>query len=85
MSLLPTSHGGSNQEEESLFRSEKMILTQLCIPLEIAPQTIAELGEVGMLEINDLNPTVNAFQRTFVNEIRRLNDLERKQRKLIDI
>jgi V-type H+-transporting ATPase subunit a len=56
-----------------------MILTQLYIPLEIAPQTIAELGEVGMLEINDLNPTVNAFQRTFVNEIRRLNDLERKQ------
>lgn len=67
-------------EEESLFRSEIMTLTQLYIPLEISPQTVAELGEVGMLEFNDLNPKVNEFQRTFVAEIKRLNELERKQR-----
>jgi V-type H+-transporting ATPase subunit a len=73
-------------EEPTLFRSEPMVLTQvletnkLYIPLEIAPQTVAELGELGQLEINDLNPNVNAFQRTFVNEIKRLNDLERKLR-----
>jgi hypothetical protein len=30
-------------------------LTQLYIPLEISTQTVAELGEVGMLEINDVS------------------------------
>ncbi|KAK6091129.1 H(+)-transporting V0 sector ATPase subunit a, partial [Batrachochytrium dendrobatidis] len=69
-----------SQEESSLFRSEKMSLTQLYIPLEIAPQTVAELGEVGQLQFNDLNSKVNAFQRTFVNEIKRFNEMERKTR-----
>ncbi|KAI8927172.1 V-type ATPase, V0 complex, 116kDa subunit family [Entophlyctis helioformis] len=67
-------------EESSLFRSEHMTLTQLYIPLEIAPQTVAELGECGQIQFNDLNGKVNAFQRTFVNEIKRLNEMERKIR-----
>ncbi|KAJ3322915.1 H(+)-transporting V0 sector ATPase subunit a [Boothiomyces sp. JEL0866] len=72
-----------SEEKTSLFRSEPMALTQLYIPLEIAPQTIAELGELGLMQFNDLNPKVNEFQRSFVNEIKRLNDLERKLRFLI--
>ncbi|KAH6577637.1 hypothetical protein BASA62_000837 [Batrachochytrium salamandrivorans] len=71
------------EEESSLFRSEKMSLTQLYIPLEIAPQTVAELGEVGQLQFNDLNSNLNAFQRTFVYEIKRFNEMERKIRFLL--
>ncbi|TPX51304.1 hypothetical protein SeMB42_g01972 [Synchytrium endobioticum] len=57
-----------------------MSLIQLYIPLEIAQPTVAELGEVGLVEFRDLNPDVNAFQRAFVNEIRRLDEMERKLR-----
>ncbi|KAI8916015.1 V-type ATPase, V0 complex, 116kDa subunit family [Gorgonomyces haynaldii] len=64
----------------SLFRSEQMSLVQLYVPLEIAPQTIAELGELGEIQFNDLNAKTNAFQRTFVNEIKRLNEIERRLR-----
>lgn len=61
----------------SLFRSEEMSFIQLYIPLEIAQQTVWELGENGNVEFRDLNPNVNPFQRTFVNEIKRLDDMER--------
>lgn len=61
-----------------------MVLTQLYIPLEIAPQTIAEIGELGLLQINDLNSTINSFQRTFVTEIKKLNEIERKLRFLLN-
>jgi V-type H+-transporting ATPase subunit a len=61
----------------SLFRSEEMSFIKLYIPLEIAQQTVWELGENGNVEFRDLNPDVNPFQRVFVNEIKRLDDMER--------
>ncbi|CAG8721242.1 23_t:CDS:2, partial [Acaulospora morrowiae] len=69
----------------SLFRSEEMSLIQLYIPQETAQLTVAELGELGLIQFRDvrisqLNPDVNAFQRAFVNEIRRFDEIERHLR-----
>lgn len=67
-------------DEGSLFRSEDMSLVQLYIPSELAHSSVSELGELGLLQFKDLNPDVNAFQRSFVQEIRRLDEMERKAR-----
>ncbi|KAG6379163.1 V-type ATPase, V0 complex, 116kDa subunit family [Boletus reticuloceps] len=67
-------------EYPSLFRSEQMSLVQLYIPTEVAHDTVAELGELGNVQFKDLNPTVNPFQRSFVGEIRRFEDMARRVR-----
>ncbi|KAI8098874.1 V-type ATPase, V0 complex, 116kDa subunit family [Halteromyces radiatus] len=65
---------------DALFRSEEMSLIQLYIPMEVAQPCIAELGDLGKVQFRDLNPDVNAFQRSFVNEIRRFDEMERQCR-----
>merc|ERR1712212_1059630 len=37
-------------------------------------------GELGLVQFRDLNPDTNAFQRKFVNEVRRCDEMERKLR-----
>ncbi|XP_065574356.1 V-type proton ATPase 116 kDa subunit a 1-like isoform X3 [Artemia franciscana] len=64
----------------SLFRSEEMALYQLFLQSEAAYATVSELGELGLVQFEDLNPNVNAFQRKFVNEVRRCDEMERKLR-----
>lgn len=64
----------------SLFRSEEMTLCQLFLQSEAAYACVSELGELGMVQFRDLNPDVNAFQRKFVNEVRRCDEMERKLR-----
>ena len=36
------------------------------------------MGELGLVQFRDLNPDTNAFQRKFVNEVRRADEMERK-------
>uniref|UniRef100_V5I869 V-type proton ATPase subunit a n=1 Tax=Anoplophora glabripennis TaxID=217634 RepID=V5I869_ANOGL len=64
----------------SMFRSEEMALAQLFIQPEAAYFAISELGESGCVQFRDLNENVNAFQRKFVNEVRRCDEMERKLR-----
>ncbi|XP_055906180.1 V-type proton ATPase 116 kDa subunit a 1-like [Eupeodes corollae] len=63
-----------------MFRSEKMALCQLFIQPEAAYATVSELGEAGCVQFRDLNDGVHLFQRKFVGEVRRCEELERKIR-----
>lgn len=57
-----------------------MTLCQIYFQAEAAYTCIAQLGELGIVQFRDLNPNMNAFQRKFVNEVRRCDEMERKLR-----
>uniref|UniRef100_A0A8C1AYA8 V-type proton ATPase subunit a n=2 Tax=Cyprinus carpio TaxID=7962 RepID=A0A8C1AYA8_CYPCA len=61
----------------SLFRSEDMCLAQLFLQSGSAYDCVSELGELGLVEFRDLNPSVSSFQRKFVSEIKRCEEMER--------
>ncbi|KAH8359872.1 hypothetical protein KR093_009305 [Drosophila rubida] len=63
-----------------MFRSEQMALCQMFIQPEAAYTSVSELGETGCVQFRDLNCNVNIFQRKFVTEVRRCDELERKIR-----
>ena len=42
---------------------------QLMIPTESAHDTVAVLGEVGVLQFKDLNAGTSAAQRAFANQV----------------
>ncbi|TUV82046.1 Dynein heavy chain 10, axonemal [Bagarius yarrelli] len=60
-----------------VFRGEEVCLAQLFLQSGSAYECLSELGELGLAEFRDLNPSVNAFQRKFVNEIKRSEEMER--------
>jgi len=64
----------------SIFRSEEMALCQLFIQPETVYHSVAALGEAGIAEFRDLNPDVHIFQRKFISELRRCEELERQLR-----
>nr|XP_056706932.1 V-type proton ATPase 116 kDa subunit a 3 isoform X2 [Euleptes europaea] len=61
----------------SMFRSEEICLAQLFLQSASAYACVSELGERGLVEFRDLNPHVSAFQRRFVGEVRRCEDMEK--------
>ncbi|XP_036384645.1 V-type proton ATPase 116 kDa subunit a2-like [Megalops cyprinoides] len=61
----------------SMFRSEEMCMAQLFLQSGSAYDCISELGEMGLVEFRDLNPSVSSFQRKFVSEIKRCEEMER--------
>jgi hypothetical protein len=66
------------REAISWLRSEPMALCQMFLQSESTYACINLLGEIGMTQFRDLNSGVNAFQRKFVNELRRCNEMERQ-------
>ncbi|KAL7060085.1 hypothetical protein AAHC03_09256 [Spirometra sp. Aus1] len=64
----------------SLFRSEEMQLSQLFLQIDSAYMCLAELGELGIVQFRDMTSSTSAFQRKFVNEVRRCDEMERKLR-----
>eukprot|EP01120_Amphizonella_sp_Union-15-10_P005662 TRINITY_DN1704_c0_g1_i1.p1 TRINITY_DN1704_c0_g1~~TRINITY_DN1704_c0_g1_i1.p1 ORF type:complete len:851 (+),score=181.18 TRINITY_DN1704_c0_g1_i1:73-2625(+) len=63
-----------------LWRSQKMQLVQLFVQIDAAHDTVDELGNLGLVQFVDLNPSVNPFQRNFVNEVKIADEMERKLR-----
>ena len=78
--LLAPIHTNQNIEMGSLFRSETMSLCQLFLQVESSYESIKSLGELGLVQFRDLNPDVNAFQRKFIGEVKRCDEMERRVR-----
>ncbi|SCU96460.1 LANO_0E13564g1_1 [Lachancea nothofagi CBS 11611] len=63
--------------EEAIFRSADMTYVQLYIPLELSREIVCLLGNLGNVMFRDLNVDLSAFQRGYITQIRKFDDLER--------
>lgn len=72
--------GGGCCPPMDLFRSEPMHLVQVIIPIESAHQTVAYLGDLGLIQFKDLNTEKSPFQRTYAAQIKRCAEMARKLR-----
>ncbi|KAH8813650.1 H+-ATPase subunit [Flagelloscypha sp. PMI_526] len=65
------------EDSSNVLRSEDMSLVQMFVSTEAAHDMVYELGQLGLVQFRDLNPTVNPFQRSFIGEIRRIEEMSR--------
>lgn len=63
-------------EEEAIFRSATMSLVQFYVTSELARDVVHILGQLGTVHFRDLNSRLTAFQRTFMNELRTVDEIE---------
>lgn len=64
----------------SMFRSEPMKLYQMILVKEAAFECVAELGKQGNVQFIDLNAKLSLYSRSFVKQMRRCEEMERKLR-----
>ena len=57
-----------------------MKYVSLILSEDAAHECVHALGELGALQITDLNPEQTAFQRRYVTYVKRCDELERKLR-----
>ncbi|ULT96043.1 hypothetical protein L3Y34_004590 [Caenorhabditis briggsae] len=67
-------------DEASMFRSEPMKLYQMILVREAAFECVAELGKQGNVQFIDLNAKLSLYSRSFVKQMRRCEEMERKLR-----
>jgi V-type H+-transporting ATPase subunit a len=64
----------------SWWRSEEMVYISLIMTEESAISCIRELGSLGCIQFVDLNPELTAFQREYVSNIKRCDEIEKRIR-----
>ena len=62
------------------FRSDEMTYVSLNFNQDAAHACVHQIGKLGTVQFIDLNTGKAAFQRRFVGQIRRCDELERKLR-----
>lgn len=63
-------------DEEAIFRLATMSLVQFYVTNELARDVVHILGQLGNVHFRDLNSRLTAFQRTFMNELRTVDEIE---------
>eukprot|EP00640_Fibrocapsa_japonica_P000006 CAMPEP_0113936702 /NCGR_PEP_ID=MMETSP1339-20121228/3528_1 /TAXON_ID=94617 /ORGANISM="Fibrocapsa japonica" /LENGTH=874 /DNA_ID=CAMNT_0000939237 /DNA_START=74 /DNA_END=2698 /DNA_ORIENTATION=+ /assembly_acc=CAM_ASM_000762 len=64
----------------SWFRSKEMKYVSLMLNEDAAHACVTDLGKLGVVQFTDLNTGQTAFQRRYVSQIKRCDELERKIR-----
>ena len=64
----------------SWWRSEEMTYVSIILAESAAPACINEIGSLGCMQFTDMTPELTPFQRRFVTNIKRCDELERKIR-----
>lgn len=62
------------------FRSEEMEYISLIVNEDAAHDCVQKLGALGVMEFSDLNPELTPFQRRYVSNVKRCDEMERKLR-----
>jgi vacuolar-type H+-ATPase subunit I/STV1 len=57
-----------------------MTFLQFLIPMDDAHEVVFGLGDLGVVQFHDMNEEVNLIQRSFVNEILRIDQMQRQVR-----
>ena len=68
----------------SLWRSQHMELIQMIVQNDAAQPIIEALGDMGLCEFRDLNAQTSAHKRSFVDDVRKCEELSRVLRGVLE-